>query len=284
LCLYVAALAAAAMQVLAGSRGEILKLGTMALAFVFFWITRDEDLENRYQDYRALSEGFRVQAVWTRIGLQTEEVERSYLRMQQSELQWIRLALRYASLAEREAPTGSFSVDDPACQEWIRSQWRYYYRAARREARELGALNLAVKITFAVAITAAVLGSIALFSAHIARMLTFMPMGALSAWSDAGNHHAILEAIATAPLALATVIAILVENYCSKRGYASNVKRYERMFIVFDRARRQLRLVQAKRTPGDPVQIVRDLSAAALVEHADWLLKRRERPWSFVGT
>lgn len=261
LSLYFFSLVAAVAQVVAGGeRGEIIKLGTMALAFVFYGLARHMDVEDRYQDYRALSEGLRVQTVWMHIGLRADDVERSYLRMQQSELQWIRLALRYVHLAFIEPQAATPSVDDPVCQTWIRMQWRYYYRAARREAAGSKRLVLARKIVFITALAATLIGSVVLFAG----------------WG-AGT---LLQALTTAPLAIAAAVAILIANYSAKRGYESNVRRYERMFIVFDRARRELGLIRTKRIPGDPLKVVRELGQSALIEHADWLLARRERPWT----
>jgi hypothetical protein len=282
--LYIAALVAAAMQVFAGTRGELLKLGTLAIAFAFYWFTRRRDVENRYQDYRALSEGLRVQGVWSRLGLPVLEVERSYLRMQQSELQWIRLALRYASMAETTPAQAARPNDPAAWKPWIRLQWRYYYRAARREEAKLRYFGIAVKAVFAVAGIATLIGAAVLFLPKAGFVAHVAPIEHLLAWAHRGLPTTFFSALTTAPLAMASAVAILAAHYSEKRGFEANVKRYERMFIVFDRARRQLHLIDTGRAPGEVVQIVRQLGEAALIEHADWLLTRRERPWSFVGT
>ena len=282
--LYLAALLAAAVQVLAGSRGELLKLGTLAIAFAFYWLTRRRDVENRYQDYRALSEGLRVQSVWSGIGLPVTDVEHSYLRMQQSELQWLRLALRYASLLAGANEETKGSRDLPAWQRWVRQQWRYYYYAARREAATLRGLRLATRATFAIAGLVTLLAAAVLFVLPHAPLANLPWLHPLLVWSEIDRNRATLGGLATVPIAMASAVAILVGHYCDKRGFELNVKRYERMFIVFDRAIRELHLIATKRAPGDAHKVVRELGEAALVEHADWLLTRRERPWSFVGS
>jgi hypothetical protein len=53
------------------------------------------------------------------------------------------------------------------------------------------------------------------------------------------------------------------------------------MFVVFDRAKQRLAAMPDPNTaPGR--EVVRDLGRAALIENADWLLTRRERPLAFV--
>jgi len=85
----------------------------------------------------------------------------------------------------------------------------------------------------------------------------------------------------TGALALYAAIALLISNYCDKRSFALNIKRYERMFVVFDRAKARLdALADPNSAPGR--ELVRELGRAALIENADWLLTRRERPLAFV--
>jgi hypothetical protein len=94
-------------------------------------------------------------------------------------------------------------------------------------------------------------------------------------------HHAWLVQLSTGVLTLYAAVALLISNYCDKRGFVQNIKRYDRMFIVFDRAKRRLAAMPDQNTePGRDV--VRDLGRAALIENADWLLTRREHPMSFV--
>jgi len=129
-------IAGAAQVVELGPAGVAIKAGLLFVAFAFFAFARKNDYENRYQDYRALAEGLRVQQAWRCAGLRDRTVDASYLRMQQSELQWIRLALRAASLVFSGQELGpDRSPSHPECLQWIRGQWRYYYAAARREAK-----------------------------------------------------------------------------------------------------------------------------------------------------
>ena len=85
----------------------------------------------------------------------------------------------------------------------------------------------------------------------------------------------------TVPIALAAILGAIFAHYDEKQNLVGNARRYERMFHVFDRARRDL-LGIAKGRPGNSQEIVYELGRAALIEHADWLLMRRDRPMKVV--
>ena len=308
--LYVIAILATAAQY---TTSQLLKYAMFPIAFGFYRIAKRFDYENRYQDYRALSEGLRVQEAWFSAGLSGEQVDRCYLGMQEKELQWIRMALRYAYFAFHDAaPSGQ--IGSAGTRAWIESQWHYFQTKPRREEQWLARLKLGVKITFwiAVAVSLAIFAFLYLPTAPqtLAAALAGLSKGAgisaeTSAWLRSLSHaagglqarwdssalpryanvqpaeHAWLARLSTGALALYAAIALLISNYCDKRAFAQNVKRYDRMFVVFDRAKQRLAAMPDPNTaPGR--EVVRDLGRAALIENADWLLTRRERPLAFV--
>src|SRR5205085_12028146 len=55
--------------------------------FVWLW-AHVLEYQKKHQDYRALAEGLRVQFFWNLLGL-PDAVEKSYLRNQWGELEWI---------------------------------------------------------------------------------------------------------------------------------------------------------------------------------------------------
>ena len=271
--LYVLAFFAGVAQVAFGN--EVAKIVTLALGVGAFFLAKWFNYEDRYQDYRALEEGLRVQRAWCDAGLGARRVEAFYLKMQQSELQWIRLALRTAYLVfcGHCAEEGA-SVDLSDALSWIREQWRYYHKAARREANSQRICNLVTYATFCVGgLLAAISGALSYpkFSQLLPPEWAF--------WAE--THGPFLQHWTTAPLAVAALVAALLSGYAAKRGFASNGKRYQRMFLVFDHARR--RLNAAKRgLGGDPGDVIAEVGREALSEHADWLLLRREYPLSLV--
>jgi hypothetical protein len=272
-------IAGAAQIVELGPAGVAIKAGLLFVAFAFFAFARKNDYENRYQDYRALAEGLRVQQAWRCAGLHDRMVDASYLRMQQSELQWIRLALRAASLVfdGHEFEAGQ-SPDHPECLEWIRGQWRYYYAAARREAKR-------DRLYKRVMIAATTLGIALSGAAGTALMMTSgFQLGPLSwhrtpiPWVAA--HNELVTYLATVPMALAGLMALLIRSFSEHEAYGENARRYQRMFVVFDFALRRLHKIRNRGYAGDAAAVIGELGHEALTEHADWLILHRERPLS----
>jgi hypothetical protein len=264
--LYFAALVGTALQF---ATSQFWRVAVFPIAFVAYRIARHFDYENRYQDYRTLSEGLRVQAAWFSCGLTAERADSGYLGMQETELQWIRMALGYAHFAFR-APDGAARVVGDGCRAWIDEQWRYFSATPRREERDLNRLRIASRAMFWLAIA---------ISLVVGALLYLPPVSHLVSWQPAAKGE-LLRVPATA-FGLYAAIALLIANYSDKRGFGQNVRRYDRMFAVYDRARKRL-----DATPGieseEARELVRELGRAALIENADWLLTRRERPIAFV--
>ena len=264
--LYGFAFAAAATQIVFGSEG--MKLATLGLAFLAYLFMRRNDFQNRYQDYRALAEALRVQVAWREAGLDGETVEPHYLRTQQGELQWIRMALRAA--CEWHAAIEPV-VEEKRAIAWVRGQWRYFYRSARREQRRARAFGLAARVAVGIGALGAVVLSLALLP-QVQHIIGWVP--------DA-HTIAFLKHWSTAIAALGGTLAALLASYAEKRSFAVNARRYDRMLVVFDRARLRINAV-VRGGPGSVATIVGEIGREALVEQADWLLIRRDRPVSFV--
>lgn len=274
-------IAGAAQIVDLGPGGVAIKAGLLLVAFAFFAVARKNDYENRYQDYRALAEGLRVQKAWRCAGLRDRPVDASYLRMQQSELQWIRLALRAATLVFGDRETESSpSYDHPECLNWIRGQWRYYYGAARREAKRE---RLYKRITIAastlgIALSGAA-GAALMFSGGVQLGPLSWP-GSPIPWVIA--HNELVTYLATVPMALAGLLALLIRSFSEHEAYGENARRYQRMFVVFDFALRRLHKIRNRGYAGDAASVIGELGHEALTEHADWLILHRERPLSVI--
>jgi hypothetical protein len=264
-----------------GATAQILhslpgKVAGILVTVVLYVLARTYDYENRYQDYRALAEGFRVQEAWFAAGLTNDRVDSSYLRMQQSELQWIRMALSNAYLLARdEAAHGQGAPTDPACRDWIDGQWSFYKHKRVDQGARQSFLTLTRNVTLGVGFLLFVGASLL----EIVSLPTFPGhryLVPLAFWTQA--HQSFVQTMQTVPVAVAALVGSLLWQYAEKRSYGSNAARYQRMFVVFDRARRRLHDlagdVDAARA------VVRKLGRESLIEHADWLLARRDRPIS----
>jgi hypothetical protein len=257
--LYALAFLAALVQIVPITDGAYIKYSAVAVAFLAYVYVRRQDYQSRYQDYRAISEGLRVQSVWSAIGL-GESVDASYLPMQQTTLQWIRSVLRtiYVLL-----PPAAASEDAEHVRSWIVEQRRYFEKHSHLESRD----GRAVAKISGVLATGSVLASLAILGLTIGHVRNL-----------AGPYLPDLGAAASCA-ALSVAVA---RSYGRTRGYSENANRYQRMFMVFDRA---LDVLNA--APEDDAHtraVARELGRVALSEHAEWLLWQRERPIALVET
>jgi hypothetical protein len=108
-------------------------VAVLGVADVVYLVARQRQSQNKFQDYRALAEGLRVQFYWRLAGLERSAAD-YYLRKQRDELAWIREAIRAAGI--RAAPARDGDVGALASG-WIESQCEYYTRSTRRERDRL---------------------------------------------------------------------------------------------------------------------------------------------------
>jgi hypothetical protein len=124
--------------------GRYLPLGgymlLLAIAIAVFLAVRQRSFQDKYQDYRALAEGLRVEFFWRLAGISSCS-SGYYLRKHKNELEWIRGAVRscalLAGVAEQVRP-------ELLLEYWIEEQHRYfgpksmYYHRRRMRFREIG--------------------------------------------------------------------------------------------------------------------------------------------------
>jgi hypothetical protein len=262
--------------------GAGVRLGALAVAFLWLKVAKREDYENRYQDYRAIAEALRVQHAWCDAGLRDRLVEGSYLQMQQNELQWIRLALRSIYLISNAGvPKSGDSPNGAVCRSWLEEQRRYYERAARVQEENRQRANRVASILLGIG--GALSGIAVAVSLLVGGLPSTVGFGAFHLhllphpWAlNLGPHKVVtawLAYLMTVPAALAGIFALLMQFYVQQRGYTENSRRYQRMFVVFDTANRRL-----QERVGDASEVLAELGHEALSEHADWLILHRERP------
>jgi hypothetical protein len=263
--LYVVFAAATTVQIL--RLPAPLQTGLLALGLLLYAAARRANVENRYQDYRALSEALRVRQAWAHDGI-AASVDACYLRMHQSELQWIRLALRTVDLVD-PIPARTTTPAAEASYAWLEGQWGFYARTREREERRRRRIDTAGRV-FIVA------GAICAALAWILPQLTaHLHASALTAPASWFRIHG--QTVFT----LASAYAAILAAYASKFGFGTNAKRYERMYLVFDVVKRRISKLPPNSTR-ETEALLLDLGREALVEHADWLLQRRERPLTFT--
>ncbi len=108
-------------------------LGVISIAGLIHLFVQHRQSQNRFQDYRALAEGLRVQFYWRLAGLAHSGAD-YYLRKQRGELAWIRDALR--AWGVRAAPVPEGDAHSLATR-WIQDQRDYFTRATKRDRERL---------------------------------------------------------------------------------------------------------------------------------------------------
>jgi len=262
--LYAVALFAAAIQVVTPSANWEWKVSAIVLTLLIFILAKRSGAQSRYQDYRAIAEALRVQLAWWNARIDAS-VDGAYLRMQQSELQWIRMLLRVVTFLHRPASLSSGESQSPPLDLWIGGQREYFEGASNREVRRSRRImSLAGPL---VPFTIVVSLGVGIF---------------LALWhGDAGLAHRLQ--FATGVLAaMGAAIAAMLTSYSRARMFGENAKRYRRMYLLFDEARRELHAAVEAKQSAAVRELALVLGHEALSEQAEWLLTQRDRPVGIV--
>ncbi|HKM53401.1 MAG TPA: hypothetical protein VJY33_08315, partial [Isosphaeraceae bacterium] len=236
----------------------------LGVAYAWYWmVTRQGDFQNKFQDYRALAEGLRVQFYWRLAGL-GDCVADHYLSLQRGDLDWIRIALRNWGLLDGRSEAQNDVVTSPgpydsmpfALEHWIKSQRRFFKEAIPRDRVLKERHEWLVRILMGVGLTLAVVA------------LWFLTPLERTIW-----HGLFLVAAGMTPVG-----AALIHGYIEKRAFAEHLKRYGRMSMLFDRACCRLDDLLRVGDYAAARQLVRELGREALAENGDWVLLHRQRP------
>ncbi len=216
-------------------------------------------LQDRFQDYRALAEGLRVQFYWRLAGI-AESVYDHYLARQEGELDWIRNAMRAPTFQPQSDPGAQLKkVDQPALLEIILSQWvrgeATYFAGAMQKERVM-ASRIKWSATSCLLLTGAVAIALA---------------GVLAAGAT-GYRDALITL-----LELALVSAGLLTGYAQKRAHEEHARRYHRMWLLYRIAADRIRLCLEESNLPAARSVLVHLGREALAETCDWLLLHRER-------
>ena len=235
-------------------------LGVQGLALItvlgIWWGMNRWGGKRRFEEYRALAEGARVQEAWQKAGVD-ECVADHYLQPLGPEGYWIRRALRTGWFLDLVNPPPAMHDPNPAsAREWIQGQLRYFEGtrdkpgAIRRNARKAVQMTGLAWGFVAVALVGLVPGIVDVASGAAVDPAA-IAMGKL-AWGLGG-------ASAAATVAYSQLMGY---SRAAKRGRLS-LEMYRQALIDFDSVGSSL---QAQR------RIVLEVGEEALRETGDWLV------------
>jgi hypothetical protein len=110
-----------------------LYLSILALAIATYLHAKQNEIQPKYLDYRALAEGLRVQFFWRLAGLGHSAAD-YYLRKQKGTIDWIRHGIRFWSVRARPDVTGAGNLRLVA-RFWLQDELHYFDRVGRLNHR-----------------------------------------------------------------------------------------------------------------------------------------------------
>jgi hypothetical protein len=260
------------------ARHWILVIYLVLLGGADLWINRRakrQDYQNKYQDYRALAEGARVQFFWRLAGLKLSAADH-YLRKQRGELDWICSAIRVWNIpSEIESPPSVNRVEtehvrclELVLRHWVADQSRFFVKAAKRDHDKLERYEPYVKALLRIGIVVTVVVTLALLIPH--------------PWRHEANeliegHHG-LHGLLLSLISLPAIGAALLHGYIEKRALSEHAKRYSRMSMIFSNAQERLSQLIKEGQYAQAQDLIEELGKEALEENGDWVLLHRERP------
>lgn len=250
----------------------------LLVAAAYLWVNRravQRDYQNKYQDYRALAEGTRVQFFWGLADLDSS-VDDRYLRRQRSELDWICSAIRVWTIPSKTTAAGEHERAPHAQQKtielvnkhWVADQAAWFQRAAKREHSHLEMFEPYIPLLLRVGVGVAVITAGALLIPHPWQQQLEELMH---------EHHSI-HGVMLALISLPPIFAALLHSYLEKRALSEHAKRYSRMSVMFANAEQRLTEMIGNRQFDRARDLIEELGREALSENGDWVILHRERP------
>jgi hypothetical protein len=249
----------------------------LGIAYAVYYWARWKDYQNKYQDYRALAEGLRVQFFW-RLAGHMESVESHYLRKHRAELDWIRTAIR----VHWALHGGEYIPSNPAggqpdrmgwvLQHWVDDQLGFFQRRAENETHKHEKLEHYIKLGLGLGLAM----SLGFGSVFITLNFT------IPGWQEWFHHNHWAEGVLIVLTSLPLLVAMVIHAFDQYRALEQQVRQYKVMARLFSTARGQWQSM-TQSAAGEPStkalhQLIGELGKEALMENAEWVMLHRDRP------
>ena len=236
-------------------------LSFLTIGVMIAGIARRRHWHRKHLDYRVLAEGLRVQYYRAIAGIHGEGHTKfaydNFLRQRDMELGWIRNVMRVAgTVSDAQAAAPEQAGLAFAIRHWIgeagqAGQLQYYRQKASERAHVNRVIDTVTHGCLAGGIVVA--GVLAFFLNDI----------------TPGMQNSLIVLMGVLPL-----IAGVAEVYTQRKADRELAKQYHFMAQVFANARRRL---DDAENDTERREVLEGLGDAALSEHAEWILVRRER-------
>ncbi len=226
-------------------------IGWLLAAYGIYGWSKQQQLESRAFDYRALAEGLRIQIVWKQAGLNAVVAD-CYLSRQQDVLRWIRRALlnwEFCTETHGDAESVTAESLQQTLDSWIRGQIRFFSKSVLRQH---GWHSWSLRVAHAL-IFAGFLVGLAQSKREFPQWLTLLA--------------------SLFPIFAATLLV-----FAKTRAWSEQVRQYKNMLSLFETAEDQLQQMISAGDLRAGGELLRELGREALGENADWLILHRSRP------
>jgi len=244
----------------------------LGIAYLISQWAKRRDFENKYQDYRGLAEGLRVQFFWRLAGL-TDSAEAHYLRRQRSEMNWVRKAIRVVwglqggRYPEILSPDERRCRTDLAVKHWVEDQAKFFHRGSSRAEHKVHRFERFIGGIMKACMAWSLLMGLAI-------VLPLPWHEELHHWM---KHTWWADGFVLLSVGLPLTAAAMVHSYREGLELGAHAKQYEALARLFDTARDQLQRTDGA-APTDVPALLAELGREALIENGDWVLMHRERP------
>ena len=229
----------------------------IVLVLTLAWLGGRSSWQRKFQDYRTLAEGLRVQFYWAVAGVEMENPSRfshdSFLQRQDLELGWIRNVMRHAGFrADSTGQDASGSGAELAITHWVMPQHEYYLNKANERRQRSRVTGFLGRASLAVLLLAALL------------------LGIKQDLSGTVTADMLIAVMGLVPFAIAAR-----QNYAYRLAERELLAQYQHNVRIFSNA---IGLLKKAPTLEMRREILRALGEAALEENGQWILRQRERP------
>ena len=244
---------------------------TMGVGALWFLNANRRHYEQKHEDYRALSEAYRVQLFLDHAKIKAN-VSEYYLQKHKGELEWVIYALRATllkSTPQRRGMKPAASINwkelDFVNENWVKAQLDYYQKTGHKYERlHLGHRRLANRFFIGALSAAVILFAFSLLTEYLP---SFME-------KDHDIFHSVLVVCTHSFL----VISAGLIGYNEKRVFSEQSKTCQQMVQLFRIAHEKLNKAIEAKNQEDANEIIWELALESLMENADWLLLHRSRP------
>jgi hypothetical protein len=244
---------------------------TMGIGALWFLNANRRHYEQKHEDYRALSEAFRVQQYLDFAKIRAN-VSEYYLQKHRGELEWVIYALRATllkSTSSKRRVKSRISFDKAEFnyvnENWVKAQMDYYRKTGHKYER----LHLRFRKTANRFFIGALSAAVILFAFSILN-------GYLPDFLEK-DHEIYHSALIVCTHSFLVISAALI-GYSEKMIFSEQSKTCQQMVQLFRIAHEKLNKAIEMKNQEEATEIIWELALESLMENADWLLLHRSRP------